>query len=84
VLDRRFVPCSVLAIAFFPPGIAAQVITAFFPEARTLTYRLGQGSLLVMGGASQHHWLHSVPKTDAVLGERISLTFRRIVEISQE
>jgi alkylated DNA repair dioxygenase AlkB len=44
----------------------------------TITHRLGHGSLLVMGGTSQHHWLHSVPKADAVTGERISLTFRRI------
>ena len=44
-----------------------------------LTYRLGHGSLLVMGGTSQHHWLHGLPKTDAEVGERISLTFRRIV-----
>ena len=44
-----------------------------------LTHPLGHGSLLVMGGTSQHHWLHGLPKTDAVVGERISLTFRRIV-----
>jgi alkylated DNA repair dioxygenase AlkB len=43
-----------------------------------LTYRVGHGSLLVMGGTSQHHWLHAVPRTDAPVGERISLTFRLI------
>jgi alkylated DNA repair dioxygenase AlkB len=43
-----------------------------------LTYRLGHGSLLVMGGTSQHHWLHAVPKTEEPVGERISLTFRLI------
>lgn len=42
-------------------------------------YRLGHGSLLVMGGPSQHHWLHGLPKTGDAVGERISLTFRRIV-----
>jgi alkylated DNA repair dioxygenase AlkB len=50
----------------------------------TITYQLSHGSLLVMGGTSQHHWLHSVPKTEAMVGERISLTFRRIVEAAQE
>jgi alkylated DNA repair dioxygenase AlkB len=45
----------------------------------TLTYRLGHGSLLVMGGTSQHHWLHALPKTDEAVGERISLTFRKII-----
>jgi alkylated DNA repair dioxygenase AlkB len=44
----------------------------------SLRYRLGHGSLLVMGGTSQHHWLHGVPRTDLEAGERISLTFRRI------
>jgi alkylated DNA repair dioxygenase AlkB len=43
-----------------------------------LTYRVGHGSLLVMGGTSQHHWLHAVPKTREPAGERISLTFRLI------
>lgn len=43
-----------------------------------LSYRVGHGSLLVMGGASQHHWLHAVPKTGEPVGERISLTFRLI------
>ena len=41
-------------------------------------YGLGHGSLLVMGGASQHHWLHALPKTDAQVGERISLTLRNL------
>jgi alkylated DNA repair dioxygenase AlkB len=48
-----------------------------------LTCRMGQGSLLVMGGTSQHHWLHAVPKTEDVVGERISLTLR-LVRNSQE
>jgi alkylated DNA repair dioxygenase AlkB len=43
-----------------------------------LTYRVGHGSLLVMGGTSQHHWRHAVPKTEGPVGERISLTFRLI------
>jgi alkylated DNA repair dioxygenase AlkB len=44
----------------------------------TRTYRGGHGSLLVMAGTSQHHWLHAIPKTEEAVGERISLTFRRI------
>lgn len=37
---------------------------------------LTHGSLLVMRGATQHHWLHQVPKTTRAAGERINLTFR--------
>ena len=41
----------------------------------SLSFLLGQGDLLVMGGAAQHDWEHSVPKV-AVAGPRISVTFR--------
>ena len=39
---------------------------------------LEHGSLLLMQGATQHHWLHQVPKTAKTVGERINLTFRVI------
>jgi len=37
---------------------------------------LGHGSLLAMTGPTQHHYVHSVPKTARPVGERINLTFR--------
>ncbi len=40
--------------------------------------QLPHGSLLVMGGASQHHWRHGLPKTKRPVGPRINLTFRKI------
>ena len=39
---------------------------------------LSHGSLLLMSGATQHHWLHALPKTAVPVGERINLTFRRV------
>jgi len=39
---------------------------------------LGEGSLLVMGGATQHRFQHSVPRTAAAVGPRMNLTFRLI------
>ena len=39
---------------------------------------LEHGSLLLMRGPTQHHWLHAVPKTARPTGERINLTFRRV------
>lgn len=39
---------------------------------------LPQGSLLVMAGPLQHHWVHALPKTRRPVGERINLTFRRV------
>ncbi|HEA20755.1 MAG TPA: alpha-ketoglutarate-dependent dioxygenase AlkB [Pricia antarctica] len=40
---------------------------------------LEHGSLLLMQGATQHHWLHQIPKTARPIGERINLTFRVIL-----
>ena len=39
---------------------------------------LTSGSLLVMQGSTQHHWLHQISKTKKEIGERINLTFRII------
>jgi alkylated DNA repair dioxygenase AlkB len=39
---------------------------------------LSHGSCLVMAGATQHHWLHQLPKTARPVGPRINLTFRRM------
>jgi alkylated DNA repair dioxygenase AlkB len=42
---------------------------------RSHSFDLGRGDLLVMGGACQHDWEHTVPKVRAA-GPRISVTFR--------
>ncbi|ARV10447.1 alpha-ketoglutarate-dependent dioxygenase AlkB [Winogradskyella sp. PC-19] len=39
---------------------------------------LKHGSLLIMKGAMQEHWLHQIAKTKKEIGERINLTFRTI------
>ncbi|MGB5818149.1 MAG: alpha-ketoglutarate-dependent dioxygenase AlkB [Saonia sp.] len=39
---------------------------------------LEHGSLLLMRGKTQHHWLHQIPKTNKPIKERINLTFRVI------
>jgi len=41
---------------------------------------LEHGSLLVMKGATQEHWLHRLPPTAVVHTPRVNLTFRTIVE----
>ena len=40
--------------------------------------QLDNGSLLVMRGATQHHWQHQVAKTRKPVAPRINLTFRLI------
>ena len=39
---------------------------------------LGHGSLLVMSGATQANWQHSLPKSAKVMGPRLNLTFRKV------
>lgn len=39
---------------------------------------LAHGSLVLMQGPTQHHWVHQVPKTAKPVGPRINLTFRII------
>ncbi|RXG16355.1 alkylated DNA repair dioxygenase AlkB [Leeuwenhoekiella aestuarii] len=41
---------------------------------------LEDGSLLIMKGATQTHWLHRLPPTTKIHSARINLTFRTIVE----
>ena len=49
-------------------------------KIKTLKHKLNlqNGSLLLMKGETQHHWLHQIPKTKKPLGKRINLTFRLI------
>ena len=44
-----------------------------------LSLELSHGSLLLMGGESQHFWEHQLPKTKKVLAPRINLTFRKLM-----
>lgn len=46
---------------------------------KKITLELNHGSLLLMGGALQHHWKHQIAKTTKVYSERINLTFRSII-----
>ena len=47
---------------------------------KTLKHKLTlqNGSLLLMKGETQHHWLHQIPKTKKLIDQRINLTFRLI------
>jgi len=45
---------------------------------QALSVRLQHGSLLVMKGETQRHWLHRLPPTKKVDTPRINLTFRTI------
>lgn len=46
----------------------------------TVALLLEHGSLLVMKGETQRHWLHSIPKSVKVKSPRVNLTFRTFNE----
>ena len=70
-------PNPVIASVTFGAARAFQFKHKTLPETRQ-SVTLTDGSLLLMAGATQHHWLHQIPKVKAALGERINLTFRLI------
>jgi alkylated DNA repair dioxygenase AlkB len=45
-------------------------------KALTVALDVPHGSLLLMAGPTQHHWLHALPKTARPVGPRLNLTFR--------
>jgi len=45
---------------------------------------LPHGSCLIMAGATQHHWLHQLPKTARPVGPRINLTFRLMLKDARD
>ena len=49
-------------------------------SSETISILLEHGSLLVMKGETQTHWLHRLPPTKLSKKPRVNLTFRTIVE----
>lgn len=45
----------------------------------THSVMLENGSLLIMKGATQTNWLHSLPKSKKITKPRVNLTFRRMI-----
>lgn len=70
-------PNPVIASVTFGAARTFQFKHKTLPETRQ-SVTLTDGSLLLMAGATQHRWLHQIPKVKAALGERINLTFRMI------
>jgi alkylated DNA repair dioxygenase AlkB len=60
-------------------GATRRFILKHRASGERLEYQLTHGSLLLMSGTLQHHWLHGVPKTTVPTEARINLTFRNIL-----
>ena len=66
------------AIASLSFGATRDFILRHKRNKRTFKLTLHDGSLLLMSGTLQSHWLHGINKATRALGERINLTFRYI------
>ena len=70
-------PAPVIASASF--GAPRRFLLRPKRSGASVPIVLEPGSLLVMRGTTQRHWMHSVPPTRRPVGPRINLTFRRIL-----
>jgi alkylated DNA repair dioxygenase AlkB len=71
-------PRPVIASLSF--GATRRFVLKHKRTGRTVKIDLLDGSLLLMAGDLQHHWLHGINKTSKPTNPRINLTFRYIVE----
>ncbi len=67
------------AIAIVSLGAERRLCFKHKREQHKVSVTLKAGSILLMSGATQSHWLHCVPKMAAVQDLRISATFRRML-----
>jgi alkylated DNA repair dioxygenase AlkB len=68
------------AIASISLGAERQFVFKHKKTQQTHGSVLQHGSLLVMKGTTQTHWMHRLPPTKKVHSPRINLTFRTIIE----
>lgn len=66
------------AIASVSLGATRRFVLRHRHTGQTLKLDLTDGSLLLMGGALQQHWLHGINKLARRTGPRLNLTFRYI------
>lgn len=69
------------AIASVSFGVERKFSFKHKVDKTNVSLNLEHGSLLMMKGTTQTHWLHRLPPTKKVLTPRINLTFRTIVEV---
>ena len=73
--DRPSATVAIVSLGAPRPFLLRPYRAAGTPAGGAITYRLGWGDLLVMGGTAQRTWQHAVPKVRHA-DPRISLMFR--------
>lgn len=75
--ERDLMPGGLIASLSF--GASRRFLFRHKSSKETIEQILEPGSLLLMKGATQRNWLHSLPVMKRVKGPRINLTFRTMV-----
>ena len=68
------------SIASFSFGAERKFSFKHRQTKETISMMLEHGSLLVMKGTTQTHWLHCLPKSKRITTPRVNLTFRTMVQ----
>jgi alkylated DNA repair dioxygenase AlkB len=66
-------------VAIVSLGSVRNIVYRSKEDLAEFSYPLQSGSLLYMSQEMQENWLHAIPKVENA-GERISLTFRKIIK----
>jgi alkylated DNA repair dioxygenase AlkB len=75
--EKMLGPAPVIASVSFGASRKFQ-FRNYTDKKMNVSLMLGPGSVLVMRGATQRNWEHSLPKTKKLSGARINITFRII------
>lgn len=75
--EKTILPNS--TIASFSFGAERKFAFKHKTSKQTVNIFLENGSLLLMSGSTQTHWLHSLPKSKKINTMRINLTFRQMI-----
>ncbi len=75
--EKSIAPQSAIASMSF--GAERKFSLKHKKTKQSISVHLENGSLLVMKGSTQSHWLHAMPKTKKVNRPRVNLTFRKMV-----
>lgn len=65
-----------VVIASLTCGHPRKFVLRHKENKQKISFELGDGDLLIMGGQTQKKWQHKVPKTSKKVGKRLNLTFR--------
>lgn len=70
------------SIASLSLGAQRRFVFKHKVSGEKIELQLEPGSLLLMAGETQKHWLHSLPKSKKITEPRINLTFRNIKKLN--